>query len=241
MPRRLSWFTMLLIATLCATQLTAAEKKKGKGKGAGRPAVVLFDGTSLEAWDSHLVDPAKKLEDVWSIQDGVLVCKGEPLGYLVTKQEFENFRLTLEWRWAPGKEPGNSGVLLRITGEPIGFMPRCVEAQLKHGSAGDIWGFRGFPVEGPKERFRQVKNHEALGDFDGVGASKNAEKEAGQWNQYEIVLKGDTLVVSVNGEVVNEARGCDVVAGKIGLQSEGGEIHFRNIRVRPMGEGAAKP
>lgn len=240
MPRNLSWFVVLLVGVLCATQLTAAEKK-GKRQGKGRPPIVLFDGTSLEAWAFHLVDPAKKLEDVWSIQDGVLVCKGEPLGYLVTKQAFENFRLTLEWRWAPGKEPGNSGVLLRAADEPIGFMPKCVEAQLKHGSAGDIWGFRGFHVQGPKERFRQVKNHEALGDFDGVGASKNAEKEAGQWNQYEIVLKGDTMVVSVNGEVVNEASGCDVVAGKIGLQSEGGEIHFRNIQIRPLREGAAKP
>ena len=243
MQRKLSWFAVSLVGVLCATQLAAAEneKKKGKGKGKGRTPIVLFDGNNLEAWDFHLVDPNVKLEDVWSIQEGALVCKGEPLGYLVTRQEFQNFRLTLEWRWPSGKEPGNSGVLLRATGEPIGFMPKCVEAQLKHGSAGDIWGFRGFNVDGPKERFRQVKDHAELGNFNGVGASKNAEKEAGQWNQYEIVLKGDTMIVSVNGEVVNEATGCDVVAGKIGLQSEGGEIHFRNIRITRLGEGPAKP
>jgi len=241
MQRRLSWCTLLIVGVLCATQLTAAEKKAGKGKRKGRTPIALFDGQNLEAWDYHLVVPGAKLEDVWSIQDGVLVCKGEPLGYLSTRQDFQNFRLTLEWRWAPGKEPGNSGVLLRAAAEPIGFMPRCVEAQLKHTSAGDIWGFRGFPVTGPPQRVRQVKNHEQLGDFNGVAASKNAEKEAGQWNQYEIVLKGDTMVVSVNGEVVNEASGLDTVAGKIGLQSEGGEIHFRNIRIVRLGEAPAQP
>ena len=34
-----------------------------------------------------------------------------------------------------------------------------------------------------------------------------------------------------NGEKVNEATGLDVVAGTIGLQSEGGEIHFRTVEL----------
>lgn len=55
--------------------------------------------------------------------------------------------LSFEWRWAPGSEPGNSGVLLRIAGEPETFMPKCVEAQLKHGSAGDIWAFYGAGLD----------------------------------------------------------------------------------------------
>jgi hypothetical protein len=38
----------------------------------------------------------------------------------------------------------------------------------------------------------------------------------------------------VNGEKVNEATDCDVLAGAIGLQSEGGEIHFRSIHVTPL-------
>lgn len=217
--------------------LAAEGKRRGKKEAGGardEKSTRLFDGKSLEGWGVHLVDPNAKMEDVWSVQEGVLVCKGEPLGYLFTQGEYKNFRLTLQWRWAPGQQPGNSGVLLRATGEPIGFMPKCVEAQLKSGSAGDIWAFRGFNTTGPADRLRQVKDHEALGNFVGVAALKNAEKEPGEWNTYEIVLQGDKLTVSVNGELVNESTGCDVVAGRIGLQSEGGEIHFRRIRLVPL-------
>ncbi len=200
----------------------------------GNQAVLLFNGRNLDGWDCHLVDTNVKQTDVWRVEDGVLICKGEPLGYLVTKNVFTDFKLTVEWRWPSGKEPGNSGVLLRISGKPIGFMPRCVEAQLKHGSAGDIWGFRGFPVNGPAERLRKIENHKELGSFVGVGKRKDAERQPGQWNQYVITLVGDKLTLEVNGELVNEATGCDVVAGPIGLQSEGGEIQFRTVKLVPL-------
>ena len=42
------------------------------------------------------------------------------------------------------------------------------------------------------------------------------------------------LQVKVNGRVVNEATDCEVVAGPIGLQSEGGKIHFRKVRLVPL-------
>jgi hypothetical protein len=194
-------------------------------------SMALFDGKSLAGWDYHLVDASAKMDDVWSVQDGILVCKGEPFGYLNTKGKFTNFRLMLQWRWAPGTKPGNSGVLLRATGEPKEFMLRCVEAQLKSGSAGDIWGFLGYPCTGDPARLRHVKDHEILGDFVGVAVMKNVENEPGQWNTYELTLKGGKLTVSINGEKVNEATGCEVVPGTIALQSEGGEIHFRNIKL----------
>jgi hypothetical protein len=47
-------------------------------------------------------------------------------------------------------------------------------------------------------------------------------------------VKGDRITLKVNGEVVNEGWGAEVRPGKIALQSEGGEIHFRNIRLIPL-------
>jgi hypothetical protein len=223
-----------LIALLLPCLLQGQEKQKKKKKDRSAKAITLFDGSSLDAWDFHLVDPDVTMADVWSIEDGVLVCKGEPLGYLHTKEDFKNYRLTLDWRWAPGKKPGNSGVLLRATGKPIGFMPKCVEAQLKSGSAGDIWAFRGFQLAETKDRWREIKANPNLGDFFGPAAMENRENEPGEWNTYQIMLKDDKLVVKVNGEVVNRVSGCDVVAGKIGLQSEGAEIHFRNVKITPL-------
>jgi hypothetical protein len=200
----------------------------------GDKAVDLLAGDSLDGWNVFVVDSKVKKEDVWSVKDGVLVCKGEPLGYLYTKEQFKNFKLTLQWRWAPGQEPGNSGVLLRIAGDAVTFLPKCAEAQLKSGSAGDIWGFYGYQLKGEAARLRKVENHAQLGNFVGVGLIKANEKEPGQWNTYDITFDQGKLTLVVNGEKVNEATDCDVLAGAIGLQSEGGEIHFRKIQVMPL-------
>lgn len=196
-------------------------------------SVTLFNGENLDGW-SHVLVEDVPMNEVWSVEDGVLVCKGVPLGYLHTDESYQDFTLTFEWRWAPGSEPGNSGVLMRIAGEPETFMPKCVEAQLKHGSAGDIWAFYGANINADGERAREVTANPKLGDFKGLGKITDAENPAGEWNLYEITASGETLTLKVNGELVNQATGLDVVAGPIGFQSEGGEIHFRNMELRPL-------
>jgi hypothetical protein len=196
-------------------------------------AIKLFDGESLSGWEYFLVEPDVKMEDVWSVQDGILVCKGEPMGYLATKGEYADFNLVVEWRWAPGKDPGNSGVLLRITGDPRA-LPRCYEAQLKHGDAGDIYGFQGLKLKGEADRMLEVSGHQLAGDLTGVKKAKGNEKPPGEWNKYEIMLKGKKLNLVINGEKVNQATGLEEKAGKIGFQSEGGEIHFRAIELTPL-------
>jgi hypothetical protein len=228
--------THLLICSLLigaiVSAASAAEPRKKKAMKAGPEIDLLEKG--LDGWDFFVIEPDVERDAVWSIEDGVLKTTGEPLGYLSTKEKFDHLRLSLEWRWAPDTKPGNSGVLLRIDGEPISFLPKCVEAQLMHERAGDIWGFYGFKLSGDPERFREIKGHEALGDFIGVGRTENHEKEPGEWNTYDIRLVGGRMMVRVNGEQVNAATDVEVVNGPIGLQSEGGEIHFRNLRVRRL-------
>lgn len=214
-----------VVVVLASGQFASAADKPDGGTD-------LFDGKSLTGWEYYLVEPDVKMADVWSVQDGLLICKGEPMGYLATKKEFTNFRLIVEWRWAPGKPAGNSGVLMRITGEPRA-LPKCVEAQLKAGSAGDAYGFHGFQVKGDAARAISAEA-EMIGKLSGVKKIKGNEKEPGEWNKYDITLSGGDLTLVVNGQKVNEATGLDVVAGKIGLQSEGGEIHFRTVRMIPF-------
>ena len=52
----------------------------------------------------------------------------------------------------------------------------------------------------------------------------------------EITLDGSDLTVLVNGKEVNRAWDCETTKGPIGLQSEGGEIHFRKVILTPLGE-----
>ena len=225
MKIRLGWMAFV-VAFVTVFVSSAADKPEG--------VVDLFDGQSLAGWEHYLVKPEVKMADVWSVRDGLLICKGEPMGYLATRKEYTNFKLIVEWRWAPGKPAGNSGVLMRITGEPKP-LPKCAEAQLKSGSAGDIYGFHGFQVKGDAARSKSA-NGAKIGQLSGVSKIKGNEKEPGEWNKYEITLSGGDLTLIVNGEKVNEATGLDIVAGKIGLQSEGGEIHFRTVRLIPMGK-----
>lgn len=204
--------------------------------------ISLFNGKDLTGWSHFLVDPKVPASDVWSVRDGILICKGDPLGYLYTKAEYTSFKIVVEWRWAPGaaaklgKTP-NSGVLMRVNGEPKPKgVPRAYEAQLQAGNAGDLYGFWGMPLDGPAERKREAKGHELLGDMNGVRKTEGAEHAEGEWNTYEITLDGTSLVVFVNGKKVNEATAANVMPGHIALQSEGGEIHFRRVELTPIGK-----
>ena len=66
-----------------------------------------------------------------------------------------------------------------------------------------------------------------LPDIAGVAKTADAERPPGQWNRVEILAQGPHYSVSINGKLINSAEGVEVVAGPIGLQSEGGVIQFR--------------
>ena len=186
-------------------------------------SVSLFNGKDLSGWTCHLKDDGE-LADVWSVKDGIIICKGRPVGYLYTEKSYKNFILRLEWRFNPvTKIAGNSGVLLRQTG-PHKVWPRSLEAQLQSGNAGDFWVIDGFPANVAADRTR------------GRNTKKTHFNEffVGQWNEYEIHVKGGDVTLIVNGEVLNEATGAEIAEGPICLQSEGAEIHFRNIRITPL-------
>jgi hypothetical protein len=185
--------------------------------------VRLFNGKDLQGWTACLPE-GKKMEDVWSVADGILICKGQPIGYVRTAADYTNYVLKLEWRFNPiTQQAGNSGVLLRILG-PDKVWPRCIEAQLESGNAGDFWNIDEFPMKADPAR-TQGRNTKKL---------RGAERPVGEWNEYEIIVDHGTVTLDVNGEVLNEASEVLETPGKIGLQSEGAEIHFRNIRLAPI-------
>ncbi len=189
--------------------------------------IALFNGKDFTGWTYVLRDSDAKLSDVWSVRDGAIICKGRPVGYLRTEKDFENYVLTLEWRWAPGSKGGNSGVLVHTsTPGAIGIWPKSIEVQLAAGNAGDFWVI-GTDLDVPNEQQRK-KGRRYLNLTD------DSEKPVGQWNRMEITCRGNEIIVKVNGELVNHATNCSVTRGAISLQSEGAEIHFRNIRLRPL-------
>ncbi len=209
--------TVALFTLVCMSSAAGAAERESEW-------IKLFNGRDLDGWTYFLDDKNVKMEDVWSVEDGVLICKGKPAGYIRTKADYKNYVLKLQWRFDPSKGPGNSGVLLRVVGADK-VWPKSVEAQLHSENAGDFWNIDKvvMTVDPKRTDGRRTKKLHATN-----------EKPLGEWNQYEIAVDHGTITLTVNGLVQNQATNCEEVAGKIGLQSEGAEIHFRDILLKPI-------
>ena len=228
-PKQLAFAGPLLAATLFMAFLaTGGASSTGGVEEPLQPVfgkqIRLFDGKSLDGWRAHFRDGSTDAGKAWVVEDGILVCKGQPIGYLQTDMQFENFELILEWRFDPTKGAGNSGVLLRTIGEDT-VWPNCIEAQLHSRNAGDIWNIGDFPMKADESRTRGRRT---------IKAHETNEKPLGEWNRYQIRLDRGDLTLEVNGLVQNQATGCRQVPGRIGLQSEGAHIEFRSVELRPI-------
>ncbi len=218
----------------------------------GPAPIVLFDGTSLSAFDTFLrtkglnADP----EGVFRVQNGVVHVSGTEFGYFITKQSFRDYRLHAEFKWGEGTYGGrtgrsrDSGILYHVQGSNK-VWPRSLEIQIQEGATGDFWmtdsaavtGRDGKRVIGPAgralpiPRFGKGAWRDVLGYRDPNG---DVERPHGEWNDIEIVVRADTTRHYVNGKLVNEGTQLFPSDGKIVFQSEGAEIFFRNIVVYPF-------
>jgi hypothetical protein len=196
--------------------------------------VALFENTNLNEWTFFTDKEGVKVNEIFSFTgDKVLHCKGQPFGYLATKENYKNYKLSVEYRWAEGEKPTNSGIFVRITDQPEKtFLPKTFEVQLGHGSAGDLWGFHGRNLKAPADtdaaRYVEKNGGDITGEQKGVKRLVGNEKEPGQWNSVDVLVQNGLIVIVFNGTIVNWITDAEVVDGKIGFQSEGGPVEFRN-------------
>jgi len=186
-------------------------------------AIDLFNKKDLKDGYVYLKDSDADAKSVWKVQDGELRCSGNPVSFLRTKREYSDYKLVFEWRWP--EKPGNSGVLLHMNGEEK-IWPLCMEAQLMNARAGDLIGMGCDFNENKAQKGGPISYTPRMNDSN--------EKEPGGWNKYEIVCKGDTIEVTINGQLQNKATGVNIRKGYIGFQSEGVPIMFRNIKLTPL-------
>ena len=224
---------LLLVATACLPTLSArAVENTGTSENNWVDLVPAQDPSGeIPGWGWFCEDANVPVGKVWRLTaDGVLQCAGTPRGYLFTQREFSDFELRLEWRFP--REAGRGGVLLRTTG-PHRIWPKSLEAQINSPDAGDFWGLGGFAFRGPSDRL-EIREHAVFGKLTHLSKTEAAEKPAGAWNAYEITVRGDEVVLVINGRPVNLATRCETVPGRICLTAEGDPIEFRNIRLRVL-------
>ncbi len=71
-------------------------------------------------------------------------------------------------------------------------------------------------------------------DVKGFRGARDIEKPVGEWNRLEMICDGDTITNILNGVVMNVGTKSSLTEGKITFQSEGAEVFFRRIEVRPL-------
>ena len=111
--------------------------------------IQLFNGENLDGWYTFLKGKGKNSDPdkVFTVKNGNIVISGEEFGCITTDEEFENYKLTVEFKWgertfAPRADRArDSGILLHSVGEDGasgGIWMHSIESQIIEGGTGDI-------------------------------------------------------------------------------------------------------
>lgn len=211
-------------------KLTPKEKKAGWK--------LLFDGKTLNGWRTY----QNKKSDSWSVKNGTIYCKGSTndksdlRADLITKEQFDNFDLSVDWKISP---EGNSGIIYLFNENE--------KAAYLTGPEYQIIDDKGFPQK--LEDWQMTAANYAMDPA--IGA---VTKPVGEWNNTRIVVKDGRVQHWINGKKVvdtkmwtpewqkkkDEGKWKDapkygtVKKGHIAFQDHGSEAWFRNVKIRKL-------
>ena len=234
----------IMLATFAFAQkggdntLTKKEKKEGW--------VLLFDGKSTNNFRGYGKQDFPK---GWIIDNGALKCNGSGRGEagakdggdIITKEQYQNFEFTCEWKISEG---GNSGIFIlgqEVAGEPI-YMS-APEMQVldneKH----------------PDAKLGKDGNRQAGSLYDLIPANPQNAKPVGQWNKVVITVFKGTVIFNQNGKnvcefhlwtddwknMVKDSKFKDwpnfidpATKGYIGLQDHGDDVWYKNLKIKVL-------
>ncbi len=196
----------------------------GGQDAANRGAVSLFNGQDFDGWSFHLGDEGADNNGAMTVEDGIIICPGDPRGYLYTDQSYSNYIISYEWAFdrpddlkADSLFKGNNGCLVHI-GEKnaLGVWPLSIEVQGQHRQAGLI-----LPI--PRS-LRCERTYD-------LEARNMAINPVGEWSTMTIDVRGGDMQIRINGIEVSTVNKCKLTSGPIGLQSEGAPIRWKNIKI----------
>ncbi len=273
---RLSFILAFSIGIICSSCTQKSPRENWE---------VLFDGTSLENWNTYsgprfirggegqslaedtLLGLDNDQAGVYTIVDldgeKALRISGEIFGAILTKREFENYHLRLQFKWGDKKwfprdnSKRDSGILYHSVGdqgEGDTYWLRSQEFQIQEGDCGDYWGVAGgmFDIKAkmnsdsiyqynPEGELITFREDSEIGRY--CKKYPDAEKPSGEWNTIDLYCFKDTSVHVVNGVVtmilansrINiNGNVSPLTKGKIQIQSEGAEVFYRNIEISPI-------
>jgi len=233
------WLLIVALAG-CSSEKSSTQDsvpmKPDAARDAPAPAAgewrILFDGRSLDAWRGFKSD---RVPAGWQVVDGALTRVGEA-GDLITRDEFGDFELALEWKVAEG---GNSGIMYRVTEDAAATYETGPEMQV---------------LDDARHKDGQSRLTSAGSAYGLYAAPAGVVKPAGEWNAVRIVVRGNHVEHWLNGtKVVEYELGSPdweakvkaskfkqwpgygrAASGHIALQDHGDRVAYRDIRIRTL-------
>lgn len=228
-PLAASTFALLIVACGGNTQRTRDTGAIARDNTRGG-WIPLFDGRTLTGW--HTYQLANGVTSGWTVDAGAIRTDGNAHD-LVSDLQYSSFELELEWKVAPG---ANSGIFYWANEGTAEIYENAAEMQVLDNV--------GSPGTTPLTAAGSL--------YDLYPAPLTAVKPVGEWNQVRIVAHGSKVQQWLNGVKVvdvnlNSREFKDKVAaskfkewltfgksrrGHLGLQSHGGKVWFRAIRIK---------
>lgn len=215
--------------TSAQNQLSEDEKSQGWK--------LLFNGQNMDGWETY----KGRENDSWEVVDGTLHCKPEEAAQkradIRTVDQYGDFELAFDWKIAP---TDNSGVIYRSTEE--------FDQAYLSGPEYQVIDDKGYP-----DKLTPTQTSGSNYDMHAAPDDK-AINPPGEWNTARIVAKGNHIEHWLNDKKVVEyemnspewkklkagskwkdAKGYGASAkGYIDLQDHGGEVWYRNIRIKTL-------
>ena len=210
--------------------LTPAEKKAGW--------ILLFDGKKIDQWRGF---KKENVPDAWQVENGAITLVGKGGGDIITKNQYENYELLLDWKISEG---GNSGIIYNVSEDPkyAATYHTGPEMQVLDND------------RHPDAKMGKNGNRQAGANYDMIPLATPAVKPVGQWNQVRLVVNKGHVEHWLNGkkvveyqlgspeweELVKQSKFATmpgygrVKKGHIALQDHGDRVWYKNIKIRQL-------
>lgn len=183
----------------------------------------IFNGENLEGWAGPIMN--------YQAKDGVLMCKKGKGGTIYTKESYGDFVARLEFKLPPG---GNNGLAIRYPGKGNTAYGGMCELQVLDNTA---------------KRYSKLDKRQYHGSAYGMApAVRGYLRPTGEWNFQEVTVKGSTIKVELNGNVIlntdlskiteymanSPHPGKDRKEGHFGFAGHSDPVEFRHIQIKRM-------
>jgi hypothetical protein len=183
--------------------------------------VDVFNGKDLEGWAGPV--------DNYEVKDGAIVCKPKKGGVLHTKEQYGDFVARVEFKLPPG---GNNGLAIRYPGSgDTAYVGMC-ELQVLDDTA---------------PQYAKLDPRQYHGSAYGmVAAHRGYQRAVGEWNFQEVTVKGSTIKVELNGNLILDCDlskvteymansphpGKERTSGHFGFAGHSDPVAFKSVQIK---------